>query len=165
MKRLILLSAALWLLLSGCSSQQTSPTMTYKLPITVQIDAEVNPYGDGESHPIVLRLYQLTENGAFQNAPFIDLFKKDRQLLGGSLVDVLYLEPQLPGQTQQMEFDIQQQTRYLAVLAEFADYGNASGKSLVQLGQDPQSEPMIISVSGLRVSIDREPAKPWWKIF
>ncbi|GGB82379.1 hypothetical protein GCM10011352_05250 [Marinobacterium zhoushanense] len=165
MTRSVLLTAALCLLLLGCSSQPTSPTQTYKLPVKVAVDAEVNQYGEGESHPIVLRLYQLTGNGAFQNAQFLDLFKKDREMLGDSLVDVIYLDPQLPGQQQQMEFDIQQQTRYLAVLAEFADYGNASAKSLVQLGEDPQSEPMIVHVSGLRVSIGREPAKPWWKIF
>jgi len=165
MKRPILMLAALLLLLSGCSSKEIAATQTYKLPITVAVDAEVNQYGDGASHPVVLRLYQLLQNGTFQNAKFLDLYQKDRQLLGDSLVDVLYLDPQLPGQQQQLEFDIQQQTRYLAVLAEFADYNNASGKALVLLGEEPESEPMIIRVSGLRVSIGVAPAEPWWKIF
>lgn len=159
------LPAACLLLLAGCSSQPETTTQPFRLSITVEADDEINPYGDGESHPVVLRLYQLTEDGAFENARFLDLYQKDRPLLGDSLVDVRYLDPQLPGQQQQMEFDIQRQTRYLAVLAEFADYNNASAKALVGLGEDPQSEPMIIRVSGLRVSIGAAPAEPWWKIF
>lgn len=165
MNRLTVFFTLVFLFLSGCSSQPPAATMTYKMPIKIELGDDINPYGDNTAHSVVLRLYQLTENGAFENSAFIDLYEKDRQLLGDSLVDVLYLEPQLPGRIIQQDFDIQQQTRYLAVLAEFADYGNAVGKGLVQLGEKPESAEMVIRVSGLRVSIEREPDQAWWKIF
>jgi len=165
MNRLIAFFTVCFLFLSGCSSQPPAATMTYKMPIKIELSDDVNPYGDNKSHSVVLRLYQLIENGTFENTAFIDLYEKDRQLLGDSLVDVLYLEPQLPGQIVQKDFDIQQQTRYLAVLAEFADYGNAVGKTLVPLGDEPESAAMVIRVTGLRISIEREPGQAWWKIF
>ncbi|MFC6670671.1 type VI secretion system lipoprotein TssJ [Marinobacterium aestuariivivens] len=162
--RPLLLIAGLALLV-GCSSSQPAPGVRYTQSLRLAIDSEVNPYGEGDSHPVVLRLYQLSESGAFQNAPFIELYRQERELLGASLIDVLHLPPQLPGREQRLDLDLKQQTRYLAVLAEFADYGNASAKALLPLDAEPAEEPILIHVSGLRVSISMEPASPWWKVF
>ncbi|MEH6577997.1 MAG: type VI secretion system lipoprotein TssJ [Amphritea sp.] len=164
MKLLILMISAV-LLVAGCSSQQTAVSVPYNVAVEIDIADDVNQYGDGEPHSIVLRLYQLTEVGGFQNAQFLDLYNNDRQLLGSSLVDVLHLEPMVPGKQQQIDIDLQRQSRYLAVMAEFADYSNANSKAVIKLVEQQEDQPVSIRVTGLTVSIAQQPGKSWWQIF
>ncbi|MEH6470527.1 MAG: type VI secretion system lipoprotein TssJ [Halopseudomonas sp.] len=165
MMRLFALMLMPWLLLPGCSSSETTPRHSEVLSIGVSVGADVNPDGKGEPHPVVLRIYQLSETGIFEGTQFIDLYKKDRQMLGGSMVDVVNLEPLQPGISQQVDIDLQYQTRYLAVLAEFAEYSNANTKALIKLSEDPLAQSMSIHVSGQQVSISQQEIKSWWQIY
>lgn len=154
------------LLLTGCSSQPEQ-ALPYSMDITVSVADNVNPYGTGTAHPVVLRIYQLSETGQFRNAGFLDIYSKDRDILGNALVDVLALQPLAEGE-HVISLDLQPGSRYLAVFAEFANYNDAESKSVLTLlpEQDEQEEQIIrIRLEGLSVQIEQYEDKAWWQIF
>jgi len=159
------LLAALLLLAVGCSSNQSPVSVPYSVTIGVELADDINPYGDGSAHPLVLRLYQLTELGGFQNAEFLDLYNGDRKVLSDSLVDVLSIGPLTPGTQRQVAIELQREARFLGVMAEFADYGSASSKAVIKLSDQPAKQDISIRVSGLLVSIVEPPKRAWWQIF
>lgn len=163
----LLLVSLLALILSACSSSNTIPEVPAPVAkqFTLEVAQQVNPYGGDNAHPVVVRVYQLTETGAFNNAAFLDLYQNDQQILASSLVDTLYLDPLLPGSQQDINIDIHFRTKYLAVFAEFSEYENAVNRAVLKLG-DIADQDFKISLNGLRVEIIAQP-KPssWWQIF
>lgn len=97
MKRLILLS--LCLLVAACSSSDPAPVVT-QYSLTVKADATVNQYNDDQANPVVVRLYQLTDQQLFKQLPFIDLYNNDLQLLAANLVSKQVLPIVLPSSEQ-----------------------------------------------------------------
>ncbi len=155
-------------ILAGCSSTPPPPS---NVPFSVQskivVGNQVNPYGSFAYHPIVVRVYQLREPGAFSNSEFIDIFLDDRKALGASLVDVLYMDPMLPGE-HSLNLEIQRDTRYLGVFAEFAEYRDAKGRALVKLEDQPDKKEILIEVNGLSIDLslpDKPVEKSWWQLF
>jgi len=68
---------------AGCSSKQPKPPPPTKAAIVVT--ADVNPDAAGRPSPIVVRLYQLKEEGAFNGASYFALADKEQATLGPSL--------------------------------------------------------------------------------
>lgn len=164
MRKFFLLITTL-LLISGCSSSGSTVSVPTPVSVGLEIADDVNQYGDGAAHPVVLRVYQLTEVGSFKNAEFLDLYNSDRKVLASSLIDVLHLGPLLPGTQKQIELDLQQEARYLAVMAEFAEYTNASAKAVLKLTEKPEEQLISIRVNGLLVSFAQPQPSSWWQIF
>ncbi|WP_261843156.1 type VI secretion system lipoprotein TssJ [Aliamphritea ceti] len=159
-----LLVALLALVLTACSSsspQETPPPVSRVLHISTA--GQLNPYGGENSHPVVLRLYQLSEAGTFRNAEFLDLYKNDQQVLASTLVDTLYLDPMLPATDQQINIDVHFRSRYLAVFAEFSEYENAVSRALLKLDESNDDQEFKIEVTGLRVTLVTQPEKSWWQ--
>ena len=157
-------------IISGCSSSGSSAnamafTAPYKVLFNLETLDDINAYGDQQARPLVIRIYQLIESVAFDSAEFLDLFSNDRQVLASSLIDVTSLDPMLPGKTQTMTLDVQQEARYLAVLGEFADYANAETKAFVALADTPEAYPVYIRVSGKKIAISQPVEDAWWKVF
>lgn len=155
------------LLISGCSSKPLPPTnVPFVVEFNLSIGKQVNPYAGVNSHPIVLRLYQLREPGVFTSADFLDIYRDDRKTLGASLIDVKYLEPIVPGDSS-LTVDVQRDTRYVGVFAEFADYKEAQSQALVRLDDHPDLQIITVQVNGLVVDISMKikPTKPWYKFF
>lgn len=164
--RLLSLLTLLSVLLSGCSSQQEQ-SLPYPVNITVQIADNVNPYGTGSAHPVVLRIYQLSETGQFKNANFLDLYSKDRDTLGNALVDVQHLQPLTQGE-HEVSLDLLPSSRYLGVFAEFANYTDAESKAILTLlsdQSDQENQVIRVQLDGLKVSIEQYENKAWWQIF
>ncbi|MGB1237011.1 MAG: type VI secretion system lipoprotein TssJ [Pseudomonadales bacterium] len=151
------------LLIGGCSSKPAPTNTPFSVESRWVIGDQVNPYGGVDHHPIVLRLYQLREPGAFNNAEFLDIYLDDRKALGASLIDAQYLQPMLPGE-QTLALDIQRDSRYLAVFAEFADYKSAVGKALLKLDDNPDLQVITVNVNALVVELSAKAKKKkgWW---
>ena len=115
-------------LLPGCGSAPAKPTPT-KAVITAS--ADVNPNHEGRASPVHVRIFQLKEEGAFMDADFWSLVDKEQQTLAGSLLQ--RLEQNLaPGERKELELEIDPQASVLAVMAEFADYRDATWRATVK---------------------------------
>ena len=165
MTRLFLLSI-ISLLIIGCSSKPPPTNVPFAVSFDFNVGQQVNPYGGVNSHPVVLRLYQLREPGVFSSADFLDIYLDDRKTLGASLIDVKYLKPVIPGDSS-LTLDVQRDTRYVGVFAEFANYKAAQNQALVRLDNNPDLQIISVQVNGLVVDISMKikPTKPWYKFF
>ncbi len=66
-------------LLAACAGGPPKPAVA-KAQLVVASD--VNPDAEGRASPVVVRVYQLKEEGAFNSADFFALFDKEQETLG-----------------------------------------------------------------------------------
>ncbi|MCC4814948.1 type VI secretion system-associated lipoprotein [Vibrio lentus] len=162
MKHLILLS--LCLLIAACSSSDPVPAVT-QYSLTVKADATVNQYNDDQANPVVVRLYQLTDQQLFKQLPFIDLYNNDLQLLAANLVSKQVLPIVLPSSEQKLTLDINKNTQYIAALVEFADYQNSTTKTVLMMPSDPE-QTLELTITGKKAELAViQPDSSWWQIF
>src|SRR5262245_27417756 len=100
LKRAVLFTV-LATMLAACGGPP-KPTIT-KASLVVAKD--VNPDPSGRASPIVVRVYQLKEEGAFSGADFFALYDREKETLGASVVAREEYELQ-PGETRQLELKI-----------------------------------------------------------
>lgn len=102
--------ALLSLLVCACATPQVKMNLTST--------ANLNMNSARQPLPVVVRIYQLTDAKPFENATFDGLWKNDVTVLGNTLLrkDTLTLDP---ASRQQIHFDRDAQTRFVAVMAAF----------------------------------------------
>jgi type VI secretion system protein VasD len=119
--------------LVACRSKTPAPPPPPKpLPptlATLTVSADANPDNEGRPSPIVIRIYQLKEGGAFTNANYFALVDKESEALGSSLVSREEYEMQ-PGATRELELQIPAEARVLGVIAGYRDINNSRWKAV-----------------------------------
>ena len=72
------------LALSACGgAKPVKPTDAHAQLI---VSGDVNPDNSGRASPIVVRLYQLRNDGEFATADFFALYDKEKETLGASFI-------------------------------------------------------------------------------
>ncbi len=86
--------------------------------VDLQSNIGLNPNKQGESLPVVVRVYQLTDKGAFQSATFDQIWKQDEGILGNTLLtrSEIILNP---SSNNKVELDRHEQAKYVGVVAIF----------------------------------------------
>lgn len=137
-------------LLTACAAKPPKPE-----PARARLVAsdQVNPDASGRSSPIVVRLFQLREEGAFAAAEFFDLYAKEKEVLGESLVSreeyVL-----APGETRALEIPLNAQTRYLGVLAAYRDIRAAQWRALTRAPEKTLTD--LLGKDGITITLDKD---------
>jgi type VI secretion system protein VasD len=93
--------------------------------------ANVNPDASGRASPIVVRLFQLRNEGEFASADFFALYGKEKETLAATLIskEEYVLEP---GETRAIELSLDPQARVIGALAAFRDIRSARWRALTQ---------------------------------
>ncbi len=86
--------------------------------IGLHSNESLNPDRKGDPLPVVIRVYQLNDKGAFQSATFNQIWKNDESILGKTLLsrNELILNPSSKGE---VEVDRHTEAKYLAIVAIF----------------------------------------------
>jgi type VI secretion system protein VasD len=138
------LAAAALAILASCGGQppkEEKPPPVLRVSLAAETDANRGP--GGRALPIVVRLYELKAQGAFNGADFFSLYGREAEALGGELIarEELTLAP---GQTSKMQKTLDPQTRYLGILGAFRDIDKAAWRSLVPI---PEGKDMNVEVA------------------
>lgn len=132
--KLILLSVSI-VSLSACSSINSSVgglfNMDTDLEIKFKVDADVNPDDDKKPSPLFIRMYQLKSTKMFSRANFIDLYEKDKEVLGADMISKQKLRRIKPGESRTENFVLNKETRYIGLYAEFLRFKKSSYKLLI----------------------------------
>lgn len=135
---------------SGCASGPPKP-IPVKASLTTAVD--VNPDVEGHPAPIVVRLYELKEEGAFNNADYFKLIDREQEALGGSLAGREEYEVQ-PGESRAWDMKVPGEARFLGVAAGYRDLPNSHWKALLPTPHQHFGTPKItITVAKSTVSI------------
>ncbi|MEA3117960.1 MAG: type secretion system protein VasD [Paraburkholderia sp.] len=74
------------LMLAACASRAPKPKEPLQLDLTIRAATNVNLNDQGRATPIVVRIYELKTDGAFNAADFYSLQDKDKTELADDLV-------------------------------------------------------------------------------
>jgi type VI secretion system protein VasD len=120
-----------------------SPDAKVSAPMTLAASADANPDASGRPSPVVVRVYQLRTDAAFNVADFFALFDDDQKVLGSELIsrDEFVLAP---AEQRMIEVSVSSETRFVGAVAAFRDIRNAQWRVLV-----PASR------KGLNVAVER----------
>jgi len=110
----------------GCSSD-TKRWQVVMLPTAI-----LNLDDSGTSLPVVLRVYQLRSKEKFQQAPFNTLWKNDKEVLEGDLVEQkeVMIHPETKA-VLDIDVDLKHGTAFLGVMALFRKPNVDGWKQLV----------------------------------
>src|SRR5476649_1390186 len=79
---------ALVVMLGACASSDPDPKTPkepLRLELSIKAGSDVNPDDKGRSAPIVVRIYELKNDGTFKSQDFLSLQEKDKPLLAEDL--------------------------------------------------------------------------------
>ena len=144
-RRTALIAAAMTaagLVLSGCLagaggaagsivSKLMEPGPT-RLDAKVVAESDLNPDYGGRPSPLVVRIYELKNTVAFENADFFKLYESDVGTLEADLINREEFQLK-PGDRKEFEQELDPATAYLGVLAAYRDIDNAVWRKTVQL--------------------------------
>lgn len=119
-----------------------------KAPMTISASADANPDVNGRPSPVVVRIYQLRAEAAFNAAGFFALFDDDQKILGPELIsrDEFMLAP-----TDKRTIDVvvSGQTRFVGAIAAFRDIRNSQWRMLVPAPR----KGLTVAVEGTRLTL------------
>lgn len=122
------------LLLTACQSDKSTVGgyfgLDTDLKISFEVAADINPDELGVASPLFIRFYELKAKKIINKADFIDLYERDKEVLGADLVTSRKLKRFKPGESRDEHFVLDKGTKYIALYAEFLDF-KESGFRLV----------------------------------
>jgi type VI secretion system protein VasD len=138
------------LVLAGCGSSTPDPTI---VAMTFNATSSINPNSDSEPSPVVLRIYRLKSDSAFNAAEFSEIFYNDRKVLGGDLLEQKEFNVK-PGDSLTYDDTVSPETRYLGIIAGFRDIDNATWR-LIETATPEGENNLLLNVDTLSVSFQR----------
>lgn len=114
------------LAVAACGAAPPKPVPARAL---IAAAADVNPDASGRASPVVLRIYQLKEAGAFNDADFFALFEREQATLGAGLLAREEYALQ-PGEQRELEIEIAPEARFIGAVAAFRDIDNARWRAV-----------------------------------
>lgn len=136
-----------------------SDTVTVRGEITTA--ADLNPDYQGRPSPVNLIVFQLKSPEAFLGADFFSLFPPDSPVLGEDLIRRTQIQVR-PDEKNPVEWQFDEEARFIGVVAAFRDIENAEWRGLVELPERGfftrffRRNKMFISVEALAVSVSTE---------
>jgi type VI secretion system protein VasD len=122
----------------GCaSSSQPKSKELEKLDITLAAQPGMNKDEQGRAAPLLIKVYELKSEAAFEAADFFDLQKNDKNVLQQDLVvkDEFILRP---GDTQRIFRKTMPDTKVLGLIAEFRDLPRSVWRVTYKLPPAPE---------------------------
>jgi type VI secretion system protein VasD len=142
----ILLAA--WL--AACASKPPPPVPARARLVAA---ADTNPDSSGRPSPIVVRLFELRDDGEFASADFFALYDNEKTTLAQSLLsrEEYVLSP---GDTHELDLPLNPQARYIGVIAAFRDIRTARWRALARAPEKKLKD--ILSKVGVTVGIAKD---------
>ncbi|MGU7780932.1 type VI secretion system lipoprotein TssJ [Burkholderia sp. PU8-34] len=155
--RLILTAGALAgvVLISACANGEPKPKEPIRLVMTVNAKTDVNPDDRGRAAPIVVRVYELKNDGAFETADFFTLQNQDKTILADDVVkrDEFLLRP---GEHKSIVRRADPETTAIGVLAAYRDLSKSVWREVYHIPSAPDKAWYRFFAPKLKLNIDLE---------
>jgi len=143
--------------LSACSSSKSRVggvlNLDTDLKLNFIVDGNINPDENKRPSPVFVRLYELKSPIAFNKADFIDLYERDKEVLGGDLLAKQMLKPLSPGVDRTDNLVLKGGASQVGLYVEFSQYRGSTYKATfpITLNNVVKNE-VTIRISGNEVS-------------
>ena len=98
------------------------------LKMAFQVEADTNPDENGIASPLFIRMYELKADKIYSKSDFIDVFERDKEILGADLVKSHQLKGFKPGESRDEIFVLDEKTKYVGLYAEFLKFKTSKFK-------------------------------------
>ena len=121
--------------LSSCTSLNSAVGSYFGMDTDLQVDfvvdSDINPDESGKASPLFIRMYELQAPKSMRQADFIDIYERDKELLGEDYVAVHKLKRFKPGESRTEHYVLDKKTNYVAYYAEFLNFKDSKYKVIV----------------------------------
>lgn len=158
LNKVILFVALIYVaMLPACSTMNTKIggmlNLDTDLDLTINADKDINPDENNVSSPLYIRMYELKSDKQFKNADFIDLYERDKEVLGSDMLAKQRLKRLVPGEKREKDFVLDPQTRFVGLFAEFQKYQDATFKVIIPVEPtNVVASSSVVHVSGNTIS-------------
>lgn len=129
------IAAVVLTLVSSCQSDKSAIggyfNLDTDLKIEFLVEADINPDESGIASPLFIRMYELKAEKIMEKADFIDIFERDKEVLGADLVDMHKLKHFKPGESRSELFVLNKNTKFVGLYAEFLDFKESRFKLVI----------------------------------
>ena len=144
--------------LSGCSTLNTKIGGFFNadtdLTLNFKVENSINPDEKKTPSPLFVRLYELKSSKQFESANFIDLFERDKEALGESMIAKQRLKRLKPGEDREDQYVLSKETRFVGIFAEFLEYQSAKYKVIFPVdATNVFASEATVSISGNTIVI------------
>ncbi len=101
------------------------------LRIDFKVDADINPDELGKASPLFIRMYELQSSKMMKKADFIELYERDKEMLGADMIVSHKLKRFKPGESRVEHFVVDKKTHYVALYAEFLNFKESKYKLII----------------------------------
>lgn len=141
------------LFLTGCSFWE-GEDRPLELSVNISAADNINLNADNLSAPVELRIYQLRDSEAFNQASFIDIYNDDQAMLQAAIISKRNLGSLLPDEKREITLPLNPETKYIAIIAAFSNYQNAKNKAILLIKPGVDTE-VDVSIDGINASLRR----------
>ena len=150
--------------LTACQAVNSSVGGYFDLDTDIQIellvDADINPDELGIASPLFIRLYELSSNKMMGRADFIEIYERDKEVLGADMIAVHKLKRLKPGENRTEHLVLDKKTNYVALYAEFLEFKESKYKLIIPVvANNVFRDSVVIRVSGNELIFDEELAE------
>lgn len=144
----VLIAVSIFVMTTACSGSQ--------LHLNMSSTANLNLNEQNEPLPVMVNIYQLSEDKIFNAANFSDLWKKDLVTLGDGLLtkESLTLNP---ASQKQLLYDRHPQTRFVGVMAVFRKPEKEAWRSIQPVADSffkrKMSSKLVVNLKGNAIEI------------
>ena len=144
--------------LTACSTANTKVGGLLDLDTDFKLsfiaDKDLNPDDADVPSPVIIRMYELKSTKLFKNANFIDLYERDTEVLGKSMIVKQALKAIKPNEKNERSFVLSKDTAYIGLYVEFLQYENAKYKVTLPVAQtNVVSSSATVQLSGNRIIV------------
>lgn len=135
------------LLLLGCGTPAPKPT---RVEASIVAAGDLNPSVNDRPSPVLLRVYELRSQTAFNQADFMTLYQSDQASLAADLVarEEMMLQP---GEKRSLNKQLAPDTRFIGVVAAYRDLERAIWRAVVPVTPG-QQQSLTVRADRLAVS-------------
>lgn len=105
--------------------------MDTDLQVEFIVDPDINPDESGKASPLFIRMYELKSPKMMAQTDFIDIYERDKEVLGENLVTIHKLRRFKPGESRTEHYVLDKSANYVAFYAEFLKFKDAKYKVIV----------------------------------
>ena len=148
--RITIASLVCFAMLYACAAKPPKPVETHTDLI---VSPDVNPDTSGRASPIVVRVFQLRNDGEFAAADFFPLYEKEKETLGASFISreeyVL-----APGEARTLDLSLSADARFIGVIAAYRDIRSAHWRAISRPPEKKLTD--LIGKHGVTLSVGRD---------
>lgn len=126
------------------------------LEIVFKVDADINPDELDKASPLFIRMYELKSKKMINKADFIEIYERDKEVLGADMLVSHKLKRLKPGENRTEHFVLDEKTHYVALYAEFLEFKESKYKLVIPVvANNVVRNTVIIRVSGNQLIFDQ----------